>query len=436
MKRYEYVFDLLLKKYYGIKNKFFKKNIREGNENIEDEDSCDEGDVFNGKECLKEIKTIKMFALMPIANSLIIAIISFLFAGMLFKIKSSPLAVSKNGLSCNDIPLDMIFKKNSPLFGMVREDVYKDKASEYKYGKILFPWLDKNLYPTEGKPEGQPQFSTQFILMLPFFISLKICTTLWYKPISFIKKILYKQTDWGTIPEISKINKESWLKDLVTIFIFTPLLLFFVFPISFILSLITTTIISPIFTWAIYYLPNEKFTMYPEVDPEDDGRQKLWNIVKTFLWLPLFFICGLVYSIVIFGYTILWFGIIFFGAHEGKRDGLKTVFKTWANIIWDYKYIWALFAIAMWCANFETYLKGPHNIITFVNEKDRLMIPGIVIGAAVLLLGMQQMKFFQFLPKVPKYRSGCYPNCNPPAVSRDEAGLTKKCPPKSSKTIV
>ena len=36
MKRYENILNLLSKKYYGIKNVFFKNNIREGLEN----DSC------------------------------------------------------------------------------------------------------------------------------------------------------------------------------------------------------------------------------------------------------------------------------------------------------------------------------------------------------------------------------------------------------------
>ena len=109
MKRYEHILNLLSKKYYGIKNIFLKNNIREG---LENDDSCETGKVFNGTECIKEIKSIKMFVLMPIANCVVITFMSFLFAGFLFKIKSSPLALSKNGLSCTDIPMFKIFRKN------------------------------------------------------------------------------------------------------------------------------------------------------------------------------------------------------------------------------------------------------------------------------------------------------------------------------------
>lgn len=436
MKRYENILNLLLKKYHSIKNKFIKNNIREGLEN----DTCDPGKVFNGTECVKEIKTIKMFILMPIANCLVISVITFLFAGMLFKIKSSPLALSKNGLSCVDIPLSKVFRKN-PLEGIVHETVYTNKSEKHKFDKIVFPWLSKGLYPEKvPKKKGSEKFSLGFVLMLPFYLSLKYSTILWYKPISFVKKILYKHKDWGTIPEISKINKESWIKDFFTIFIFTPILLFFVFPIAFILTLILTAIVSPIASWGLYYVPNKNQKMRNEVDEEKGifakALGKFLNILKIIGWLVLFNLMGIFYSFGLFALTLIWFLNIFTGAHESKRDGLKTIFKTWANIIWDYKYIWAIFAIAMWSANFSTYLKGPHNIINFVKEKERDMLPGIITGAAIVLLGLQQMKFFNFLPKTPKHRSDCHPNCNPPAVSPDEAGLTKKCPANSTKLSV
>jgi len=452
MKRYENILNLLSKKYYGIKNVFFKNNIREGLEN----DSCDPGKVFNGNECVKEIKNVKMFLLMPIANCLVITVVSFLFAGFLFKIKSSPLALTKNGLSCADIAMSKIFKKN-PLEGIVLDTVYTNKADKHKFNKIVFPWLSKELYPdkpgtqketasiqskdpTSTTAPSPSRFSLGFVLMLPFYLSLKYITTLWYKPISFVKKILYKQKNWGTIPEISKINKESWVKDFFTIFIFTPILLFLVFPIVFLISLILSTIVAPIASWGLYYVPNKQGKMRKPVGEVDNMLWKallgFLNILKIIGWLVLYFILGIFFSFGIFGLTMIWFLHIFTGAFESKRDGLKTILKTWANIIWDYKYIWALFAIAMWASNFSLYLKGPHNMFTFIKPKERDMIPGMIIGAAALLLGLQQMKFFKFLPKTPQYRSSCYPNCEPPSVSPDEAGLTKKCPPNSSKLAV
>ena len=452
MKRYENILNLLSKKYYGIKNVFFKNNIREGLEN----DSCDPGKVFNGKDCVKEIKNVKMFLLMPIANCLVITVVSFLFAGFLFKIKSSPLASTTNGLSCTDIAMSKIFKKN-PLEGIVLDTVYTNKADKNKFNKIVFPWLAKGLYPT--KPGTQKdeaciqskdpsskespsasKFSMGFIMMLPFYVSLKYITILWYKPISFVKKILYKQKTWGTIPEIGKINKESWVKDFFTIFIFIPILLFFIFPIVFLISLVFSTIFAPIGTWLLYYVPNKYGKMRKSVSDVDSMFWKaaygFLNVLKILCWLALYFIMGIFFSIGIFGLSIIWFLHIFTGAHESKRDGLKTILKTWANIIWDYKYIWALFAIAMWASNFSLYLKGPHNALTFIKQKYRNMIPAIIAGAVVVLLGLQQMKFFKFLPKTPQYRSSCYPNCEPPSVSPDEAGLTKKCPPNSSKLAV
>lgn len=439
MKRYEHILNLLSKKYYGIKNIFLKNNIREG---LENDDSCETGKVFNGTECIKEIKNIKMFVLMPIANCVVITFMSFLFAGFLFKIKSSPLALSKNGLSCTDIPMFKIFRKN-PLDGIVHEKVYTSKAEKHKFNKIVFPWLSKGLYPDKPsmQKDGEAQrFSLGFVLMLPFYLSLKYCTTLWYKPLSFVKKILYKQKNWGTIPEISKINKESWVKDLLTIFIFTPILLFFIFPIVFLMSLIISTIVSPIAAWGLYYVPNKQNKMRKPAGEVEGFIMKtligFLNILKIIGWLILYFILGIFFSFGIFGLTMIWFIHIFTGAFESKRDGLKTIMKTWANIIWDYKYIWAMFAIAMWTANFSLYLKGPHNALTFIKQKYRNMIPAIIAGAVVVLLGLQQMKFFKFLPKTPKHRSNCYPNCNPPSVSPDEAGLTKKCPPNSTKMAV
>jgi hypothetical protein len=436
MKRYEDILNLLSKKYYGIKNIFFKNNIREGLEN----DTCEPGKVFNGRECVKEIKSIKMFLLMPIANSIVITVISFLFAGFLFKIKSSPLALSKNGLTCSDIPMSKIFQKDPILpGGIVHETVYTDKVDKHKFNKVVFPWLSKSLYPEKIKLEGKT-FSIGFIIMLPFYLTLKYSTALWYKPISFIKKMIYKQKDWGTIPEISKINKERWVKDFFTIFIATPILLFFVFPIVFLITLIISTVVSPIATWALYIIPNkgDKFRK-PLKDIEGNFKKAglgSLNILIIIGWLALFCIMGLVFSFGIFGLTIIWFLHILTGAHESKRDGLKTILKTWANIIWDYKYIWAIFAIAMWASNFSVYLKGPHNIINFVKPKERDMIPAIITGAAVMLLGLQQMKFFKFLPKTPQHRSACHPYCNPPPVSPDEAGIKKKCPPNSSKIAV
>ena len=429
MKRYENLFNLMSKKYHGIKNIFFKNNIREGLEN----GTCVPGEVFNGTECVKEIKSVKMFLLMPIANCIVVSFISLLFAGVLFKIKSTPLALSKDGLTCTDIPLSEIFSKD-PTNGIVHETVYTDKAKKQKFNKIVFPWLSKGLYPTKLEKNMGTLFK------IPFYLTLIYSTPLWYKPISFIKKILYKQYNWGTIPEISKINKESWVKDLISIFIFTPILLFFIFPIVLLINLLIAVIITPIQAWAMFFLPIEKGFRTSWDDEEQNKLQRagwgILNILRIIGCLMLFFIIGMGSAFIIMGLSFIWFLHLFTGAHESKRDGLKTILKTWGNIVWDYKYIWAMFAIAMWASNFSMYLKGPYNVINFVKEKERDMLPGMIVGAAIVLLGLQQAKFFNFLPKTPKHRGDCYPNCNPPAVSPDELGLTKKCPAKSTKISV
>tara|TARA_B100000795_G_scaffold112078_1_gene82855 strand:+ start:983 stop:2287 length:1305 start_codon:yes stop_codon:yes gene_type:complete len=434
MKRYENILNLLSKKYYSIKNKFFKKTIREGQTNMD----CSKNYFHDGTDCVKEIDTVKIFFQTPIANSFLIFGLTYLFAALLFKIKSSPLALSKSGLSCTNIPMSKIFKGNA-LEGMVHETIYTNKTDKEKFSKILFPKLDKEYYPNNALQDGNT-FDIMYLAKLPLFISLQFCTLIFISPISAIKKLLYKHNQWGTIPEISKINKESWWKDLVTIFVFIPLLLLFIFPLGIMASLIFTTIFSPMISFCRYILPNKDFKirggrLAESASPFDKAKVYAWTVGSCFCWFVIYLIAGMVYSVYLFLLFIYWMLRIMAGLHETKRDGLKTIFKTWANIIWDYKYIWALLAIAMWSANFSIYLKGKKNILKFIDEEKTQMIPGIVVGVACLLLGLQQMKFYKFLPKKLTQRKNCHPNCNPPAMSAKETGVTKECP-ASKKTVV
>ena len=391
MKRYENILNLLLKKYYSIKNKFIKNNIREGLEN----ETCDPGKVFNGTECIKEINTVRMFILKPLVNCFVITVITFLFAGMLFKIKSSPL--NSNG---NDIPLSDVFNPE-PLEGIIKQPLTPNITVDM-LNKILFPLYDEGLYPSSHKVDSKSddcdfkKFSIGFTLMLPFYLALKYSTTLWYKPVSFVKKILYKDSDNNT-------EKEKWMKDLCAVFIVTPILLFFVFPIVFLISLIISSIVSPIAAWALYYAPNKGPIKFRDELGDEDGclaaLKYCLDILKVIGWLVIFCVMGIAYSFGIFGLTIIWFLYIITGAHEKKGYGLKTILKTWVKIISDYKYIWAIFAIAMWCSDFSTYLKGPYNLFTDITSEYIEMIPSIIAGSALITLGSRQMKFYNSIGK-------------------------------------
>jgi hypothetical protein len=449
--------DEYLKKITPIIEKYFVIVIARFPDFFDDriKTACDDDYTDYAGNCWKDIKTIKIFLMMPIANCIVIAVLTFLYAGFLFKIKSSPLALSKDGLRCSSIPLGLIFKKD-PLEGIVKEEVYTSKAKKHKFEKILFPWLAKSIYPVKPKlinkknSEGESvqKFGMGYLLMLPLFLSLKYCTTIWYTPLSAVKKMLYKNKQWGVGQELKKINKEWWLKDFLTIFIVVPILLFLVFPILFILTMLIPAIVSPLVAWGLYILPNKKNMIFDPVntDDDDDGISgkiktfllKAMQIFKMISWLLGYIMLGMFWSIIIIGMAFMWFLQIFTGAHEGKRDGLKTILATWANIVWDYKFIWAIMAIVIWIFNFKIYLKGPHSswepMSTAAKHSD--MTTGIIGGITIILLAMKQMQFFKFLPKTPKYRKDCHPNCNPPSRTPEEMGLTKKCPPKSSSVKV
>jgi hypothetical protein len=432
--------------------KYFKLVISRFTDFFDDriERPCDDDYTEYAGNCWKDIKTIKIFLMMPIANCIVIAVMSYLFAAFLFKIKSSPLALSKNGLSCKSIPLSFIFKKE-PLEGIVREEVYKNKAKKHKYEKILFPWLAKSFYPDKPKltkvkvSDDEPpreKFSMGYLLMLPFFLSLKYATAIWYSPISAVKKMLYKNKQWGVGPELKKINKEWWIKDFLSIFVIIPTLLFLIFPLLFILTLLIPCLVTPLLAWGLYIVPNKKNMVFSPIDSEQEGKIKAFlltclKVFKMFAWLLGYIMLGMFWSIIILGMMLMWFLSLFTGAHEGKRDGLKAVISTWANVVWDYKFIWAIMAIVIWVFNFKIYLKGPHSNWDPMSaaSKNPDMTTGIIGGITIILLALKQIQFFKFLPKTPKYRKDCYPNCNPPSRSPDEMGLTKKCPPRSSSGV-
>ena len=56
------------------------------------------------------------------------------------------------------------------------------------------------------------------------------------------------------------------------------------------------------------------------------------------------------------------------------------------------------------------------------------MILGIIGGISLVMLLGKQAKFFKYLPKTPKSRYDCYPNCNPPVdVNSDSHKKKEKC---------
>lgn len=409
-----------------------KKDVIEGM-------GCSDGYINSGDECIKEVKTINIFLTTPIANTIVLAMASFIFSSMLYKFKSTPLAVNKTGTACKEVPLDRIFRENI-LDGVVHEDIYSGKTLKHrtdfeKFQKIVFPSLTKNWYPakiekepvvdSDGNP-GPDMVPLKYILMIPLYITLKFSTKLYYKTFASIKAALYKHKQWGGIQEIDKINKSSWLKDLFMIIFIIPALLFFVIPIIFLVQIVWGFLIAPGWTF-MQYCKNEDDQMRytdPNQNPIISGILTFFKCVGVFIALAF---GGVAFSFIIFLLTIGWFFSTVSGFSERKRGGPQIIFKTWGNIIWDYKYIWAFLAISIWTLNLEAYLKGPHNLLTFINDSNKDIVIGLIGGISAIMLLKKQATFFKFLPKTPKSRSECYPNCNPPVDINDPSQKEEKC---------
>ena len=435
--------NVIREEFTKLKKKIIRKTVVEGM-------SCEPGyiDVGDDGECVKEVKTVNIFLTTPIANTVVLAIFSFIFAGFLYKFKSTPLAINKAGTVCKTVDLQKIFKKNI-LKGVVVDDLYEGKTEKArnnfeKYEKIVFPSLQKEWFPAGVKAkevtinESITEKHVPFghMLLLPLYITLKFSTQVYYKVFGTIKKSLYRHKQWGGIQEIDKINKQSWIKDLLMIFFIIPTFLLVIIPFVYMLQVVWAFIISP--AWVLMkYVQNSgdgtdnepKMRCY-----NPDGNQIIEGLKtfgKIFGWLMLLMLMGVVSSLVISLFTIGWAFSTIIGFNEIKKNGPQIIFKTWGNIIWDYKYIWAILAICVWLLNFEIYLRGPHNLLTFVNAKNRDMTLGIVAGVCIVLLLGKQGKFFKGLPKTPKSRMECPgPNCNPPIDKFDKSHKIGKnnCP--------
>ena len=148
----EKIIDVIGEEISKVKKILMRKTVVEGM-------GCEPGyiDVGDDGECVKEVKTVSVFLTTPIANTIVLTIFSFLFAGFLYKFKSTPIATNKNGTSCQPVPLDLLFQKNI-LEGVVNPVVYNnktlaDKARYEKFRKIAFPSLQKMWLPAEVKLE-------------------------------------------------------------------------------------------------------------------------------------------------------------------------------------------------------------------------------------------------------------------------------------------
>lgn len=393
---------------------------------------CPTGTFYNtSDQCQKDIGTIDVFLNTPISNCIVVALMSFLFAGFLFRIKSSPLAIVKG--KCREIPLATVFKTD-PTQGIVYPKIFED-GNKDKYSKMLFPGLIKGLFPpTAIKDETGYTFG--YIFMMPLYITLQYCSIMWYKTVSIIKQSLYKQYQWGYKDEIKKISRGWWIKDFMVIFFIVPFLLFIIYPLFFVVSIILSMFVAPIQA-IVTFLIKEGVVTKPKWEPDGDWKNNWFGTPclagKYIFWVLLYLVGGILFSLVTFFLTLMYFGSIFTGLHEGKRDGPQVVFKTWANIVWDYRYIWAMLAGGMWVLRFKNYLKSstsdwyPMNVMKGEYRDTAL---SLITALLFILLGQKQAAYVGLLAKTVKPR--CSNNCNAPkqkviAVSVSESKKKKDC---------
>ena len=375
---------------------------------------CPTGTFYNtSDQCQKDIGTLNVFVNTPIANCIVVAVMSLFFAGFLFRIKSSPLAIVKG--NCREIPFSTVFKTD-PTQGMVYPKIFED-GNKDKYSKMLFPGLNKSLFPTEAEKDTDGGYSVGYIFKMPLYITLQYCSVMWYKTVSIIKQALYKQYQWGYKDEIKKISRGWWIKDFMVIFFVVPFLLFIIYPLFFVASIILSMFVAPIQA-IVTFLLKEGVVLKPEWGDEGSIWETLAkgaHILKYVVWVFWYFIGGIFFSLVTFLLTLGYFGSIITGLHEGKRDGPQVVFQTWANIVWDYRYIWAMLAGGMWILRFKNYLKSSTSNwypMTVMKGEYRDTALGIITALLFILLGQKQAAYVGSLAKTIKPR--CTSNCNAP----------------------
>jgi len=432
--------------------------------------------VSDKKICVKNIETIDIFLKKPLVGSLAIAMIAYFFAAFLYKIKGVPLEKSNRHdptkgkyIKCGNIDTDKLLFTKSPQLGMVKDEAFKP-GKKNKYGKIFWPWLSEYLYPPnpnksapkggqsggDGEAGGEAgggkggKLDSMYVWMVPFYLTLKWTTQLYYSSFCSIKNTFYKADHWGSLSEINKINKKLWLGDLFVIFLCIPVFVFMVMPILFVMVLFLALVVAPLraFIWNI----DKKSGIRKPV-----GKEFLWGwlppmvprVLLYLWWLILYLFSGGFFCMVIFVLHILWFINILVGKQEQEQDGLKTIIKTWANIIWDYKFIWAILAVMLWLQNFKNYLYSPSaenlgarsksGILSFIQEDNLEMIIGVIGGAIFILLLLKQSTYYKNLSEKKLGESRDCGECSSPSGDNDDdGGKKKKCEnpnydPKSTK---
>jgi hypothetical protein len=382
--------------------------------------------------CIKNIDTIEIFFKKPLIGSLAIAMVAYLFASLLYKIKGTPLSKSNSldktmgkYITCGSIDTDKLLFTSDPLIGMVKPESY-DNHKKNKYGKIFWPWLSPYMYPGKPNRSDDGKLDTKYLTFLPYYMMLKWTTQIYYHVFCAIKNTFYKANHWGSLGEINKINKKLWLSDFFVVFICIPILLFMIMPVIFI-SIIFSSMLA--FGYSMFWGGKNAKEFGYKMDEESTG----FAVYKGFVWFLQMIanaFMALVSIPIIMFLHIIWFVTILLGKQETESNGLTTIIKTWANIIWDYKFIWAILAISLWLENFRSYLSGIHaqelgvyqsdGVFSFITRENREMILGTVGGAVVILLIMQQSSYYKELSdKGPKSRD-CTAGCETSAMADDK----------------
>ena len=390
------------------------------------------------KTCVKNIDTVEIFLKKPLVGSLAVAILAYVFAAFLYKIKGMPLAKSNSldatygkYITCAGINIGKVLFTKDITQGVVQQEAYNQEKKN-KYGKIFWPWLSEYYYPVKPNKSASGRLDFFYVLMAPLFFTLKWATGYYYSIFSGIKKIFYKANHWGSLSEINKINKSLWINDFFVCFFCIPLLVLFIIPIVTVMIIFSSIMIAP-FRAMFWNYQNTDSIRASNADSENK-RAGLFRGLKYFGWFILYGLMGFVNSFVISLLHILWFGSIMLGTQEQEADGRKTIIKTWANIIWDYKFIWAILAATIWLTNFKMYLAGNSRknvkFFDFITPENQEMMLGIIGGALIILLAVQQSKYYkQLSSKKPEPRN-CGAGCGPPPDSEEEnvKGKSGKCP--------
>lgn len=429
-----------------------------------------------GKTCIKNIETVEIFLKKPLVGGLAVAIIVYVFAAFLYKIKGMPMQQDSGGFkkTCTTIPSNIIFNDKWGENGYFANKEVFDPPKTRKVGpnyvpvdrmkelnstnKILWPFPSEMLYPPEPKEKSEKsakdRINFSFKMMIPFYLTLKWTTLIYYSIFGIIKKTFYKANQWGHLEEIKKINKSWWVKDFIVAFICIPFLLTLILPVALGIIFILATVIAPI--KAYIWLMTAKVTQWKSFAEKQEenvktGKEDGWfdkplyygALMLSYIF-PFFGYMGMAMfsSALILMLHFLWLGSIFMGSQEIRRDGLSTIIRTWANLIYDYRYIWAILAATLWLTNFKMYLhsesKEKVKMLDFITKENQEMVIGVIGGAIVLLLAFQQSNYYKTLSaNIPKAR-GCKDGCDPPLPKNTECegeGTNKSMFDKVGKSI-